>query len=231
MKKYRSLRKRGQQIGIKQMKLFVWRNGMMNRNMFVAMAVLAFLGIGVSASANLLINGDFEDGDTGQLGVVAIPGWNSWGDAGWHNDDAGCVMDTKGMKFWWDSAGMWQDFAAVAGTTYTYSVQVMDASRDTSANNWDFQIEAEFYDVADTQLAAVALGYFDSSIQPDDTWVQIGDSIVAPAGTAYGRIVLRLWDWQEGIGGALYFDNASVVPEPATLAMLTLGGLLLRRRK
>ena len=198
------------------------------KRVLLLFALLAMIGI---AGAELLVNGDFEDGDTGQLGVVPIPGWNSWGDTGWHNNDAGAVIDTKSMKFWWDSSGMWQDFTATAGTTYEYSVQVMDFSGDTTANNWDLRIEAEFYDASDTQLTAAVLGYFDSGIEPDDTWVEIGDSIVAPANTAYGRVVLRMWDWQEGIGGALYFDNVSVVPEPASFVLLGLGGLLLRRRK
>jgi hypothetical protein len=33
------------------------------------------------------------------------------------------------------------------------------------------------------------------------------------------------------VQGSAYFDDLSVVPEPATLALLGLGGLLLRRRK
>lgn len=176
---------------------------------FIKIAVALLWAGSLSVRADLLVNGDFEDGDTGQLGVT-IPGWNNWGDAGWHHNDAGACLDTKGMKFWWDSCGMWQDFAAAAGAAYVYDVQVMDWSGDTSSNNWDFRIEAEFYDSTHTAIVKVVLGYFDSGIQPDDTWVRIGGSITAPEGTAYGRVVLRLWDWQSGISGSIYFDNVSV---------------------
>lgn len=204
----------------------------MKKNRFVVMAMAWLLVMGVmTQAAELLVNGDFEQGDTGQVGVVPIPGWNSWGTNGWHNNDAGAVIDTKSMKFWWDGVGMWQDFAATAGTTYLYSVQVMDAGRDTSPNNWDLQIEAEFYNASNAALVKTPLGYFDSTLQPNDTWIQIGGSIAAPVDTAYGRVVIRTLDWQPGIAGALYFDNVSVVPEPATLALLALGGLLLGRRK
>ena len=173
-------------------------------------AIWIFLAGCVTAHANLLTNGDFEDGAIGSLGS-GVPAWGHWGSSGWHHDDAGTYLGTKGMKLWWDDSGMWQDFTAVAGMTYVYSVQCMDWSGDTSVNNWDFRIEAEFYDSSDSQLTAEALGYFDSSIQPDDTWVEIGGSAVAPPGTAYGRVVLRLWDWHEGIAGAVYFDDVSVI--------------------
>jgi len=187
------------------------RTGEIDLYGLLAIAVgMFFLTGGLSADANLLTNGDFEDGNTGQIGVVPIPGWHSWGTNGWHNDDAGAVIGAKSVKFWWDQVGLWQDFPAIAGVTYVYSVQVMDWSGDTSPNNWDLQIEAEFYDASNAQLTAVVLGYFDSGIQPNDTWVQIGGSIAAPANTAYGRVVLRTVDWQPGIAGAIYFDNVSV---------------------
>lgn len=201
---------------------------MKNKFLFILM-VLVF---GVSANAaELLVNGDFESGATGQLGGTPIPNWGTWGNSGWHNNDAGAVIDTMGMKLWWDDSGMFQDYPATAGGTYDYSVQVMDFSGDTSAITWDFKIEAEFYDALNVQLLAVVLDSFDSSVELDDTWVPIGGSIIAPANTAYGRVVMRLHDWQAGIGGAIYFDNASVTPEPATLLLFGLGGLFLRKRK
>lgn len=114
------------------------------------------------------------------------------------------------MKFWWDDSGLWQDFAALEGLTYSFRVQVMDWSGDTSANNWDFRIEGEFYTATHTAIMKQVVGYFDSSVQPNDTWIEIGGTITAPAGTAYGRVVLRLWDWKSGISGSIYFDNVSV---------------------
>ena len=200
------------------------------KKVLLLFALLAVTGI---ASAELLTNGGFEDGDTGQLGSVAIPGWNSWNGSGWHHDDAGAVIDSKAMKLWWDDAGLFQDFAATAGVSYDFSVQCMDFSGDTAAVNWNGLIKAEFYDGVGGQLLAQDLERFDSdnTVNPDDTWVQIGDSIVAPVGTVTGRIVLMAVDWHDGIGGSIQFDNASVVPEPATFALLGLGGLLLRRRR
>ena len=200
------------------------------KKVLILFALLAMTGI---ASANILTNGGFEDGDTGQITGTPIPGWQTWNWSGWHHDDAGAIIDTKAVKLWWDDSGLYQDFAAVAGETYDFSVQCLDFSGDTAAVNWNGLIKAEFYDVSDAQLLAQDLERFDSdnTVNPDDVWVEIGDSIIAPAGTSYGRIVLMVVDWHDGIGGAINFDNASVVPEPATLALLGLGGLLLRRRK
>lgn len=177
--------------------------------------------ITLSDGVNLMIprdaqqaaNGHFEDGEIGSL-TDGVPGWRHWGGStGRHHNDAGACRGTKGMKLGWNSSGLWQDFAAAAGTTCLYSVDAMDWSGDTSANNWNFQIEAEFYNSAHVQLSAAVLGVFDSSAEPDDTWVRIGGAVTAPAGTAYGRVVLRLTGWKNGIGGAIYFDNVSVISQ------------------
>jgi MYXO-CTERM domain-containing protein len=58
----------------------------------------------------------------------------------------------------------------------------------------------------------------------------------APAGTANTTVVLPLTRVRVGAGvgnasNGAYFDDISVTPEPASLALIALGGLLLRRRR
>jgi len=189
--------------------------------------VLLSLAIVACAGANLLNNPGFEDGDTG--GLSSITDWNSWGNSGWHHND-GPLLDTKGLKFWWDDAGLWQDFTATAGNDYTFAVEVYN--RSANPCGWNGLMRVEFYDSSDTKIYDTQLDRFYTGVDPYDEWVTIGGTLTAPAGTAYGRIILQIADWHDGISGDLFFDNASVeIPEPATMVILGLGGLLLRRKK
>ncbi len=185
------------------------------------------------ASANLLINGGFEDGATGNIGD-GVPGWNVWGGAGWHHDDAGRTIDQKAIKFWWDDSGIWQDFTVTGGQEYDFSVQVLSSSLEPLVG-WNGLIKAEFYDSSSgtgTALVDVELEKYYSATDPMDAWVEIGGTVTAPANADVGRIVLLIVDWQEtGVSGALNFDNAVVTPEPASLLLLAGGGLALLRRR
>ncbi len=51
---------------------------MMKMHGILKNAILFCLVWSIPAGANLLTNGDFESGSTGQLGSVTIPGWNNW---------------------------------------------------------------------------------------------------------------------------------------------------------
>jgi hypothetical protein len=201
----------------------------MIRNGLVLAVVMA--GLAATASANLLTNPGFEDGDTGQIGVVPIPGWNSWGNSGWHHDDAGRVIDTKAVKFWWDDAGLWQDYAATSGAQYRYSVQAFNASSDL-LHVWNGLLKAEFYDAGGGKLADAVVDRYYSATDPADQWVEVAGTVTAPAGAVTGRIVLLIAEWAPNPGGSLNYDNASVtlVPEPAALALVALGILAARRR-
>ncbi|MFA5292184.1 MAG: PEP-CTERM sorting domain-containing protein [Phycisphaerae bacterium] len=199
-----------------------------------------------TAQANLLTNGGFEDGDCAWLGdSPSIPGWTYWGTDGWHMNDAGYVMDSKGMLVWWDSVGMYQDvFGVVVGQEYEFSVSAITKAAD-KLRGWDLMVKAEWTAENWATIGSSEIGRFigaKSESNPGDgtdTWKLISGTAVAPEGAAHGKIYFQLThdgvgaDWGY-TGGSVCFDNASVVlvPEPATMALLGLGGLFfIRRRK
>ncbi|MBN2269355.1 MAG: PEP-CTERM sorting domain-containing protein [Sedimentisphaerales bacterium] len=60
----------------------------------------------------------------------------------------------------------------------------------------------------------------------------VGFNLTAGSGNDYDGInYLAIGQGSTGQSGAIDIDYVSVIPEPATLALLTLGGLLLRRRR
>jgi hypothetical protein len=195
----------------------------------LAMAVM--VAMVVPASANLLTNGGFEDGATGNI-TAGVPGWLEWGSSGWHHDDAGRVIGTKAIKFWWDDAGMWQDVPVVGGQNYEFSIQAFNASAER-LTGWNGWMRAEFYGSSgENLLTAPNIKYY-SATDPVDQWVSLSGVVTAPAGAVTGRMVFGIADWQPtGVSGALNFDEASIalVPEPATLGLLGLAMFILRRR-
>jgi hypothetical protein len=210
--------------------------------MYVVVCVSLGIVLCGTAQANLLQNGDFEQGDVGQLGNVTIPNWTYWGVSGAHMSDAGYKYDTKGMLIWWDDVGMYQDvFDVVVGQEYEYSVSAISKAAD-KLKGWDLVVRSEWTAANWATIGSTNIGYFfgaKSESNPGDgteTWKVISGTDTAPAGAAHGKIYFQLvqggsWDYT---GGSVCFDNVSVVaiPEPVTMALLGIGGLLfIRRRK
>lgn len=189
--------------------------------------------------ANLLTNADFELGDLGQMGSVSIDGWTTWGTNGWHHDDTVYKYDGKGVKLWWDATGIYQDFDAVAGETYSFSLEAISSSADM-LKGWDLEFRVEWYNESGIIIgSSTEIGRFygsKSDVELGDgveSWKTISAALQAPDLTTTGRIIMDLthagdWGWT---GGSVFFDNASVIPEPATLVLLGLGSIVLLRRK
>jgi hypothetical protein len=206
----------------------------MAKYVFLTLAVAAALV--APAAANLISNGGFEEGPTGNIGD-GMPAWGVWGNSGWHHDDAGRVIGTKAIKFWWDDAGVFQDATVVAGQQYLFSMMTFNASADRLVG-WNGVLKAEFYNSAlgldpAHKLSEIVVGKYYSATDPVDQWVTVSGTVIPPATADVARVVLFIADWQPSVGGSLNFDEASVtlVPEPATAGLLGLMLVVgLRRR-
>jgi len=216
------------------------------KKLLVLPAILAMAGV---AQANLLTNGDFTLDD----GVDALNAadWTEYNNGGWVNREQsanGTYGDPLNFHYAIGNAGAINNgvFQNVVvpddGATYELTV---DAAMDEWWSPTGF-LKIEFLDagaaiIGSQETLFIANG-FDAAVgQP---WSPRSVIAVAPAGTASINAVLGGSTDGSGTdpgnpdhygngGGTLRFDNAdlSVVPEPASMALMGLGGLMVAGRR
>ncbi len=203
------------------------------RRKAVAGAV-AVMAAAAAQAGNLLTNPGFEDG---------LNGWITFGNVFHettnppqfepHTGD-GLVSMFGNFTGSFNVSGLFQEFPATPGSTWSLSVWSRHFSGDALIgngppdDNWVVQ-KIVFRDAADNEIGSNESIIMDGTF-PTDTWIFNGPiSATAPPGTvkvqAFFLYLQPAFD-----GGAVHLDDATFVPEPASLGLLAVGVLFLRRR-
>lgn len=141
----------------------------------------------------------------------------------------------------WGPAGAYQIISGITpGQTYTFNVYGMtDTANDAYASTAGVLVQLGFYtpdlsSVSSVENPGATVGISGALPSTQGVWQQYSVTATAPAGFSDAVVYLMFQDNATATAQEnLYFDNASVVPEPATLALLALGLPLffMRRRK
>lgn len=195
----------------------------MMKNILKAASVLTLILLfGVDANANLITsNPDFETGD--------FTGWNTGG-ASVQADNGPSLAGFSCADLYSSGAGDSKDLRSngYSGITVGDEYQLTFDYKTFPGSTGNPQIRLRFFDNG---------GGFKGEAQKtlaltNDQWVTESVTAICPAGSDYFDVILTVSLFGTS-QGTTRFDNADVqlVPEPATIALLGLGSLLLRKRK
>ena len=204
--------------------------------------LLAFVTVTLMAASaqaqNMLPNAGFEEGTFSTDPGTFPDGWAGWPEADgtivWVDDAAGAHSGSKYMTMtnpqnqdrW-----LWSDMIPVTeGTEYIASLWARTLTQGEPAKTL---LNITWYNAADASVGGGWIGGPDVG----DDWAQATfDPLVAPAGAVKLDINFIGCRYHGNVTGYLdtlgvAYDDVSLTPEPATMALLALGGLALLRRR
>jgi hypothetical protein len=200
----------------------------------VALALLLLVIVG-PASANVLVNPGFESPATTPPPPEyygAGDGWTPFGGGIYTIDSSVGVPPNSGNQllklFGGCCNGAWQQFPASEGQTWNGGVWIRNDSLDPMGGGQVAAVNIEWM-AADgtTQIDFISNGTF-TAASPQDVWTLQTITGVAPAGTAFARLVLITGDFLPGgPAGAPFYDDAffELVEDPVPVEDSTWGAI------
>ncbi|UCG49222.1 MAG: PEP-CTERM sorting domain-containing protein [Phycisphaerales bacterium] len=205
---------------------------MMSRTFLTAVAVALF-ALSASAGAALITVPDasFEDHVLTEGGYEDIAAGSYTG--AWECDSGDAWIDYG----YWRADGWPEDLYAHSGNNkaYAYEDYIYQILDETFIEGVTYTLSAwvgqpwEGY-ASDWWLYFTTEDYTNELIETSGTagldWEQVSLEYTATAADAGHNIGIKMWGSSE-----VSFDDITLVPEPATLALLGLGALMLRRKR
>jgi hypothetical protein len=192
----------------------------------------------MTARADLLTNGNFNTGDlTGWWTWLPVPANQSFTvepigsfdgspDGLFQNSGSGPQANMN--------VGQGKFAGAIPGNTYTANCMFKEAIATTGDGWVGANFDVEFYDAANNWLSGTYWNFWATG-----AWTPYSVSAVAPVGASSVQMKVESW-----LGGTpdestatltLNLDNVTLtgelIPEPATMVLLGIGGLVALRRK
>lgn len=203
-----------------------------NKRMFVVLAAMtAMLVISIPASAAIIVNGDFEDGNK----YAKPPGWTVG------NETNGTIMldsvaheGSGSLKMNRTSGStqiyVYQDIDVTPNEDYTFSFWGRLTTTSTQDNiQWN-RLDMDIKDIATDEL--IGRLRIKQDVDGGGVWVFKEGTFNSGERTQVRVVLGNSTSWR---GNSLdgWIDDVTVVPEPTTLGMvaLGLGGFLARRRR
>jgi hypothetical protein len=204
------------------------------RNLLLALLGCALLVAPAGATVIPLINADMETNFTPPFGHP-----DGWGPNGGWADHAGFARPNNaslGLYFGFYSAGTTETFGQLTGEiiqpNMEYNFKSWAQGGGDNTGTLPYQIGYAAIDGDLSSFVALATATYDLG----EAWEET-DGVTYTTGAAGPEIgkqlIVRLGAGADGGVSDIWFDNfsASVVPEPASLVLLALGGLAVARRQ